>query len=68
MHRKQIGQVVKEPEAQGAIYPDQRLAHGEFLLVKKGPQRCIQPPMSSRRISGGMVVVGGVPGVHRDVS
>ena len=48
MHRKQIGQGVEESEAQGAIYPDRRLTHGEFLLVK-GPRRCIQPPMSSRR-------------------
>lgn len=48
MHRKAIGQGVEEPEAQGAIYPDRRLAHGEFLLVK-GSRRCVQPPMSSRR-------------------
>ncbi len=51
MHRKQIEQVIEEPEAQGAIYPDWRLAHREFLLVK-GNWRCVQPPMSSRMYAG----------------
>ncbi len=52
-----MGQVVEELEAQGAICPDWRLVHGEFLLVK-GTWRCVQSPMSSRRIPGGMTSYG----------